>query len=82
MRLGLSCTNRVLKLSPGWPRMLALYGYFHFHESLGSINRRFHLKEAATAFQKAFAGNANLRNRYGGTAKEVERRLAEMEAGR
>jgi len=40
------------------------------------------MRKARAAFTAAFSGNPNLKRRFGEMAKEVERRLADLEAGR
>ena len=82
IRIGLSCANSAKVLEPSWPRALAAYGALLFAQSNQYHSYRHeYLINAHHSLAAAFAGNPNLKNRFGEAAKEVERRLAALQAG-
>ncbi|MBL9007860.1 MAG: protein kinase, partial [Myxococcales bacterium] len=85
IRDGIECAKRTLIISPGWPRALAIYAALRAGGlSIFNLDRveNATLKAIDSDLRQSFHGNPNLRHRYGDLAKEVERRLAERQAGR
>ncbi len=70
----ISATGILLEQSPGWPRIMALRAALLWRgldEAQNDSARKERVAQAVDLFQKAFAGNALLKHRYGDMAEKA-----------